>query len=302
MALRHPAVYGQALLSAGEATRVYGATADLTGPTENGLLRQAFPDRFFQVGIAEANMAGMAGGMARCGLIPFIHTFSVFATRRSYDQIAMQLAYPNLNAKIVGFIPGVDTLLGVSHQAIDDVALMRALPNVHILEPAPGQIAEAVEEALRIEGPVYLRLARANPAAEGRAYPAPKDGLTLLRSGADGLLLASGLMVPIAEKAAESLALQGIQVAVCAVSSLKPINTQIIGLARSVPAVLTVENHSIIGGLGSAVAEMLAEDGTRVKFERIGLRDTFAYGGTTPYLLKTFKMDADAVASALLRR
>lgn len=299
-----PRLYGEALLAAARRDpRIVALTADLTGPTETGLLRDALPDRFYQAGIAEANMVGMAGGMARCGRIPFIHTFSVFATRRSYDQIAMQLAYPGLNAKVVGFIPGVDTLLGVSHQAIDDIAMMRALPRMQVLEPAPGQVGDAVRQALQYEGPVYLRLARGSAAdTQAGAYPEPADGVAMLRHGGDGLLMACGLMVPIAQQAASLLAERGIEVGVLAVTTLKPVSEAIVGLARAVPTVVTVENHSIIGGLGSAVAELLAENRVAVNFERVGLRDTFAYGGTTPYLMKAFGMDADAVAAAVLRQ
>jgi transketolase len=298
-----PRHYGEALLAAArDDARIVALTADLTGPTETDLMRDAMPKRFYQVGISEANMAGMAGGMARCGHIPFIHTFSVFATRRSYDQIAMQLAYPGLNAKIVGFIPGIDTLLGVSHQAIDDIALMRALPRMRVLEPAPGQVAHAVREALAYEGPVYLRLARKSGGNAASTYPEPVDGITEIRQGGDGLLLACGLMVPIAQQAAEQLAAQGIEVGVAAVTTLKPMSAKVLALAQATPVVVTVENHSIIGGLGTAVAELLAEEGVCVNFERVGLRDTFAYGGTTPYLMKTFGMDADAVVEAVLRQ
>lgn len=289
-------IYGEALLAAARRDpRIVALTADLTGPTETDIFRDALPERFYQAGIAEANMVGMAGGMARCGHIPFVHTFSVFATRRAYDQVAMQVAYPGLNVKLVGFIPGVDTLLGVSHQAIDDIALMRALPGMRILEPAAGQAAAAVEEALAHDGPVYLRLARANPAAAAADYPPPKDGLVRLRPGRDGLLLACGLGIPAAEAAAAELARQGRDVGVVAVTSLKPLNPAIAEMARQVPTVLTVENHSVIGGLGSAVAELLMENKVMVNFARVGVRDKFTHGGTTPYLMAKFEMDAAAI-------
>lgn len=299
-----PRLYGEALLAAARKdTRIVALTADLASSTETDMIRDALPDRYYQVGIAEANMIGMAGGMARCGNIPLVHTFSVFATRRCYDQIAMQLAYPKLNAKIVGFIPGIDTLLGVSHQAIDDIALMRALPNMRIIEPAPGQVADALNDALAYEGPVYLRLARMQASAPGNTgNKVSEEGMTISRSGADGLLIASGLMVSEAEKAADLLAEKGLNVSVAVISTLKPISRKIIELAKAVPTVLTVENHSIIGGLGSAVAELLAENKVAVNFDRIGLRDTFAYGGTTPYLMKTFKLDAAAIVELFVKR
>lgn len=295
-------IYGEALLAAARRDpRIVALTADLSGPTETDIFRDALPNRFYQAGIAEANMVGMAGGMARCGCIPFVHTFSVFATRRTYDQVAMQVAYPGLNVKLVGFIPGVDTLLGVSHQAIDDVALMRALPRMRILEPAAGQAAAAVEEALAYDGPVYLRLARANGATPAASRPSSEQGLARLRAGRDGLLLASGLSIPIAEAAAAELARQGKDVGVVAVTSLKPLNPAIAAMAREVPTVITVENHSIIGGLGSAVAELLMENKVAVNFARVGVRDTFTHGGTTPYLMAEFGMDAPAVVREFLR-
>ncbi|MFC4276277.1 transketolase family protein [Achromobacter aloeverae] len=289
--------YGSALLAAARRDpRIVALTADLSGPTETDLLRDALPDQFFQVGIAEANMMGMAGGMARCGRIPFVHTFSVFATRRAYDQVAMQIAYPRLNAKVVGFIPGLDTLLGVSHQAIDDIAMMRALPNMRILEPAPGQVEDAVAEAVAHDGPVYLRLARAKPQAAGAvAPPSAGRGYTRLREGADGLILASGLGVPEAHDAAERLAARGIHVGVVAVTRLKPLSADLLALARAAGTVLTVENHSIVGGLGSALAEQIAEAGCALRFARVGVPDAFGYGATTPYLFREFGMDAEGI-------
>ncbi|WP_251864094.1 transketolase C-terminal domain-containing protein [Achromobacter sp. Marseille-Q4962] len=295
-----PKPYGQALLEAARRDpRIVALTADLSGPTETDLIRDALPAQFFQAGIAEANMVGMAGGMARCGCIPFVHTFSVFATRRAYDQVAMQLAYPNLNAKLVGFIPGLDTLLGVSHQAIDDIALMRALPNMRIIEPAPGQTAQAVAEALAHEGPVYLRLARAGGGAGKAGIPAA-NGLARLRAGRDGLLLACGLSVPAAQAAAGQLQERGLDVGVIAVTRLKPLPEELLAHVLEAGTVLTIENHSVIGGLGAAVAEAIAESGRAVRFKRIGVPDRFAYGASTPYLMREFGLDAPAVVEAFL--
>src|SRR5580693_4959435 len=160
--------YGQALLAAAKANdRIVCLGADLSQPTETYLFRDELPDRFFMLGIQEANMIGVASGMARCGDIPFAHSFCVFVTRRVYDQVAMQVAYPRTNVKIVGFIPGLTTQLGVSHQAIDDIALMRSLPNMTVVEPCgPEQVPAAVQAALAHEGPVYLRLSLASQAAD----------------------------------------------------------------------------------------------------------------------------------------
>lgn len=299
-------VYGEVLLAAALADeRIVALSADLTSATEIDLFRDELPNRFFQVGIAEANMIGIAGGMARSGDMPFVHSFSVFATRRCYDQIAMQLAYPRSNVKIVGFIPGLTTLLGVSHQAIDDVALMRALPNMTIIEPADvRQVPAAVQAAVAHDGPVYLRLRRADgpPPDDPQPLPLQRGQLAMLRDGSDGVILAAGLMCAVAEAAADRLASQGLSVAVANVATLKPLdNAGVIALAQRLRTVVTAENHSIIGGLGSAVAECLLEAGVHVGFERVGVRDCFAEGGSTPYLLARYGLDANAVVAAFLR-
>lgn len=297
-------VYGEALLQAAQRDpRIVALSADLTAATEIDLFRDTLPDRFFQVGIAEANMIGIAGGMARQGDVAFVHTFSVFATRRCYDQIAMQAAYPRTNVKIVGFIPGLTTMLGISHQAIDDVALMRALPNMTVIEPCDArQIPAAVAATVAHEGPVYLRLKRPDgPQPEGE-LPLQRGRLALLRDGSDGVIFASGVMCAAALQAAERLAAQGVSVAVANVATLKPLDEDgIAALAARCGSVVTAENHSIIGGLGSAVAECLLERGVHAGFERIGVRDCFAEGGSTPYLLARYGLDAEAIAAAMLR-
>ncbi len=300
-------VYGEALLAAGRADpRIVALTADLTAATETDLFRDELPGRFFQVGIAEANMVGIAGGMARMGDVPFVHSFSVFATRRCYDQIAMQLAYPGTNVKVVGFIPGLTTMLGPSHQAIDDIALMRALPNMTVIEPADvRQVPAAVQAAAAHEGPVYLRIKRADapPPEPLETTPLVRGRLDLLRPGRDGVIFASGLMCSNALDAAEKLAQAGLSVAVANVSTLKPLDEAAVQrLAVDCGGVVvSAENHSIIGGLGSAIAECLMESGVRASFERVGVKDRFAEGGSTPYLLQRYGLDADAIGAAFRR-
>lgn len=299
-------VYGEALLQIGRADpRIVVLSADLTAATETDLFRDELPERFFQAGIAEANMIGMAGGMARQGDVPFVHSFSVFATRRCYDQIAMQAAYPNLPVKVVGFIPGLTTLLGPSHQAIDDIALMRALPNMTVIEPADvRQIPAAVQAAVAHQGPVYLRIKRADasPPEPLHTTPLVRGKLDRLREGRDGVIFASGLMCATALEAAEMLAAEGLSVSVANVSTLKPLDTQGVSeLTKCGRVVVTAENHSIIGGLGSAVAEHLLESGMHVGFERVGVRDCFAEGGSTPYLLQRYGLDATAIVAAFRR-
>lgn len=299
-------VYGEALLAAAQADpRIVALSADLTAATETDLFRDTLPARFFQVGIAEANMVGIAGGMARQGDVPFVHSFSVFATRRCYDQIAMQAAYPNLPVKIVGFIPGLTTMLGPSHQAIDDIALMRALPNMTVIEPAEiGQVPAAVRAAVAHDGPVYLRLRRAEgpPPDPLPQLPLTRGRLDLLRDGRDGVVFACGLMCAAAQSAAERLAQEGLSVAVANVSTLKPLDDEgVVALAARCGTVVTAENHSVVGGLGSAVAERLLESGVRVGFERVGVLDRFAEGGSTPYLLARYGLDAAAIVAAFRR-
>jgi transketolase len=300
-----PKVYGEALVAAGRLdARIVCLAADLRGPTETDLFATAFPDRFVEAGIAEANMIGMASGMARCGDIPFVHSFCVFVTRRCFDQIAMQVAYPKLPVKIVGFLPGLTTALGVSHQAIDDIALMRALPNMTIIEPSgPEQMAASVSAALAVNGPVYLRMKRPDAGAPVReARPLKAGRGEILRPGRDGTIIACGISVAAALQAAETLAVEGIDAGVVNMATVKPLDAPlVVACARKTGVIVTAENHSIIGGLGSAVAETLLEAGVAVGFERVGVRDCFAEGGSTPYLQTKYGLDAPAIAAAFRR-
>ncbi len=300
-----PRCYGDALLAAARRDpRIVVLTADLATPTETDVFRDALPERYHNVGIAEANMIGIAGGMARCGEIPFVHTFCAFATKRCFDQITMQAAYPNLPVKIVGFLPGVATLLGVSHQAIEDVAIMRTIPNMLVLDPSAQEYhASAVEVALAHDGPAYLRLKRpeAPPADEIVPKPLEKGKGILAREGSDLTIIAAGLSVEHALKAAEDLAGKRISASVVDMPSIKPIDAEmILERARTTGAVVTAENHSIVGGLGSAVAEVLADEGLGLPFKRVGLADRFAEGGSTDYLLTKYGLDSVAIAGAAL--
>ncbi|MBL3675762.1 hypothetical protein JL111_20090 [Paracoccus sp. KCTC 42845] len=298
-----PSLYGEAIVRLAEAdARVVCLGADLTASTETNLFQDRFPDRLFHMGIAEANMVGAAAGMARSGDIPFLHSFSVFATRRCYDQIAMQMAYPRTNVKIAGFMPGLSTLLGVSHQAIDDVALIRALPNMMVMEPGlPEDVHAIVQAAYLMTGPVYMRMRRfenpANPSIPVSANDVLKG--RILREGNDVAILTSGMMVDVSLQAAEALASTGVEARVINICTLKPLNEDIVTTAaKECGAVVTAENHSIIGGLGSAVAETLMEAGLTVPFKRVGIADTFAEGGSTPYLFQKYGLSAAAVENA----
>ena len=295
--------YGTALYRAAQAdSRIVCLSADLTRPTETHLMRERLPERFFSIGIQEANMIGAASGMARCGDMPFVHSFCVFVTRRVYDQVAMQVAYPRTNVKIVGFIPGLTTPLGVSHQAIDDMALMRSLPNMTVVEPCgPEQVQAAVQAVVAYEGPVYLRLSLASQVTD---VTRPLMGLNIgqgqvLVEGTDVAILATGMMVRQALEARDLLAQHGLSATVVNIHTLKPLDTQLLDrLARNHRAVLTAENHSTVGGLGAAVAEYLALRSLPVRFAMVGVRDTFAEGGNTVYLMKKYGLDAEHITAA----
>ncbi len=298
-----PRSYGDALVAAAQNDpRIVCLTADLATPTETDVFRDTLPDRYHNVGIAEANMVGLASGMARTGEIPFVHTFCAFATKRCYDQITMQAAYPNLAVKIVGFLPGVATLLGVSHQAIEDVAIMRAVPNMLVLEPSgPEYHAAAVAVALDHHGPAYLRLKRPETPPEAEIVPRTfeKGKGVVAREGRDATVFAAGLSVAQALTAAEALAAEGIDLGVVDMASIKPLDAELIrDRAQATGALVTAENHSIIGGLGSAVAEVLADAGIGLPFKRVGLADRFAEGGSTGYLFRKYGLDATAIAAA----
>lgn len=298
-----PRSYGDALVeAANKDSRIVALCADLVPPTETDRFRDELPERFHNVGIAEANMIGLAGGMARSGEIPFVHSFCAFATKRCFDQITMQAAYPNLPMKIVGFLPGIATILGVSHQANEDIALMRSVPNMMVLEPSgPEYHAAAVKMALEWEGPVYLRIKRPErpPESEISARDLKLGKGVVRRDGRDMSIIASGIEVPEAISAATALESEGISVRVVDMASIKPLDAELVlKCARETGAIVTAENHTVIGGLGSAVAETLAEAGIGLPFRRIGVQDRFCEGGSTAYLLKKFGMDSTAIAES----
>jgi len=294
-----PRSYGDALVEAAlQDERIVALCADLVPPTETDRFRDELPDRFLNTGIAEANMIGMAGGMARSGEIPFCHSFCAFITKRVLDQITMQAAYPNLPVKIIGFLPGIATILGVSHQAIEDVAIMRAVPNMAIFEPSgPEYHAAMVKMALEWDGPVYLRMKRPDTTPEAFTPQSLEIGKGVIRrEGSDITIISAGICIPEALIAAETLAKDGIEARIVDMASIKPIDENLIlESAQKTGAIITVENHSIIGGLGSAVAETLMEAGIGLPFKRVGINDQFCEGGTTSYLMNKFGIDHSGI-------
>jgi transketolase len=287
--------YGRALVNlARERTEILCLTGDLTRQTEIDLFQERIPERFIHAGMAEANMMSMAGALARRGFLPFVHTFGVFATRRPLDQIVNSVAYPNLPVRIVGFMPGVSSPGGPSHQAIEDVALMRAIPNMTVIDVADAtQIRVALPFIADVPGPVYLRLKR----GEIPVIFEDDDEFSLTRAqtlieGSDLAVIASGMMLSAAISAAGTLAAASASVSVVNVPVIKPLDAETITrTVRGVSAVITAENHSVIGGLGSAVAETMAEAGLGRPLRRIGLRDTFAEGArTVPPLFRKYRL------------
>lgn len=274
-------------------------SADLTGSTEIDDFREAYPDRFFSMGMTEQNMLSFAGGLAREGYTPFIHTFAVFIYRRALDQIAISVAYPNLPVRLFGFLPGITTPGGATHQAIEDVAVMRALPNMTVLECGDATDVESVlDVAQSIPGPVYVRMLRGEiPRLFDASEPIRLGEARLLRQGTDICLLSTGICTEEAMRVTHVLAERGVSVEHLHVSTLKPFDDPRVLEAVSRPryGVITMENHSIIGGLGTAAAEMMAEHGIGRRLVRIGLRDTFAHGGSRRYLMRHYGIDAMAL-------
>jgi transketolase len=278
---------------------------DLAKSTEIDTFQDAFPDRFFDLGMTEQNIMSIAGGMARSGDLPFVHTFGVFATRRPYDQVAMSIAYPRLDVKIVGFLPGLTTPGGVTHQAIDDLALMRALPNVAVYDPVDAvELRQIVRVAAEHPGPVYIRGLRGQVPVlfDEREYRPSIGKAAWVREGDDATIISAGVMTIEALQAADDLAAVGLRVGVLHSPSVKPLDeASIVAAARATGIVVTAENHSIIGGLGSAVAETLLENGVTVSFARVGVRDTYAEGGSPAYLFDKYGLSARHIAATVQR-
>jgi transketolase len=299
--------YGTALVElARQRPEVTCLGADLTRQTETDLFRDELSDRFINVGMAEANMISIAGGLARAGRVVFVNTFGVFCTRRCFDQIAMSVAYPNLSVKIVGFMPGLSSPGGPSHQAIEDVALMRALPNFTVIEPADAiETREAVAAIAALPGPVYLRLKRGEiPLIFDDDHRLDLHSAQILigGEGCDVCIVASGMMLPAALAAARTLAENGVSVAVLNVPVIKPLDgATIINVARGSRVVITAENHTIVGGLGSAVAEVLAEAAVSARLRRVGIADTFAEAGSREFLFAKYGLGTQDIINAAWR-
>ncbi len=294
--------YGEELVRLGAENKdVVVLDADLSKSTKTHDFMKNYPDRFFNMGIAEANMMVTAAGLATVGKIPFASTFAMFATGRAFEQIRNSIAYPRLNVKIAathaGITVGED---GGSHQSIEDIAIMRALPGMTVFVPADAvETKAAIRAAAEIKGPVYIRLGRSGvPVLHGEDFTFTPGEAVTLREGSDVAIMAAGIMVSIALEAAEKLSGEGIEATVLDVHTIKPLDIfAVVEAAGTCGAVVTAEEHSIIGGLGSAVAETLAEH-RPVPMQRVGVRDTFGESGKPDELLKHFGLTADEIVKA----
>ncbi|MCX7796381.1 MAG: transketolase family protein [bacterium] len=295
-------VYGETLLELG---RIYEnlvvLDADVSKSTKTISFAKAFPDRFFDVGIAEANLMGISAGIASTGKIVFASTFSVFASGRAYDQVRQSIAYPNRNVKIVathcGITAGED---GAMHQAFEDIALMRSIPNMRVIAPSDGvETRKVIEKIAELPGPFYVRLARpATPVIFDESYEFKLGRGTILREGKDGVVVACGIMTYIALDAVKILLKDGIDIGVVNMSSIKPIDIGLISsLSKKYRYIFSCEDHNIIGGLGSAIAEVLPP--TEARLIRIGLNDEFGDSGKFEELLKFYKLDPFSIAERI---
>ena len=273
--------------------------ADLAAATKTGTFKKAHPDRFFDCGIAESNMIGIAAGLATCGKIPFAASFAMFSAGRAYEQIRNSVGYPKLNVKVVGSHAGISVGEdGATHQCNEDIALMRTIPGMVVMCPADDVEAKAaVRAALEYEGPVYIRFGRAAvPVINDRPdYQFEIGKGSVVREGKDVTIVATGICVDSALGAAEKLAAEGIQAEVVSICTIKPLDEDIIvNSARKTGKVVTVEEHSVIGGLGSAVCDCLcAKLPTPVK--KLGMQDVFGESGSAAALVAKYGLDAEGV-------
>ncbi len=293
--------YGKALVELGNVnSKVIVLDADLAKATKTVGFREAFPDRFFDTGIAESNMMGVAGGLATTGYTVFASSFAMFAAGRAFEQVRNTIGYPHLNVKIgathAGISVGED---GASHQCCEDIALMRTIPGMTIINPADDvEARQAVFAAAETDGPFYLRFGRlAVPRLFDENHKFEIGKGNVLKDGSDVSIIATGLMVNEALKAAEQLAGEGISARVVNMATIKPLDKElVIDCAKKTGAIVTAEEHSVIGGLGGAVSEVVCES-VPVPVVRVGVMDTFGSSGPALEVLKLYGLDSDTIAA-----
>ena len=299
MAMATREAYGKALVELGAKNKdVVVLDADLSKSTKTADFQKVYPDRFFNIGISEQDMMVTAAGLATCGKIPFASTFAIFATGRAYEQVRNSIGYPHLNVKIAathaGITVGED---GATHQSIEDISLMRGIPGMVVINPADAEeTRQAIFAAAEHYGPVYIRLGRmAVPDIHDQNYKFQLGKGEVIREGKDIAIIATGVMVAIAIEAADKLKEEGIEATVVNIHTIKPIDKDlIVEVAKKTGKVITAEEHSIIGGLGSAVAEVLSEE-YPVKVKRIGIKDQFGQSGSPKELLKYYGLTAEGI-------
>ena len=300
-----PAPFGNALVAlAAHRPEIVGLSADLAKYTDLHIFAKAYPGRFYQMGMAEQVLVSAAAGLAREGALPFVTTYAVFASRRAYDFICLAIAEEKLNVKIVCALPGLTTGYGPSHQATDDIAIFRAMPNLTVIDPCDAlDIEQAVPAIAAHDGPVYMRLLRGNVPVvlEEYGYQFKLGQAAMLRDGAEALVISSGLMTMRALEAANLLEADRVGLAVLHVPTIKPLDEARILEAASRPGRLVVvaENHSEIGGLGEAVARLLLLHGVTPVFRQIALPDAFLAAGALPTLHDRYGISAEAVAQRI---
>lgn len=302
------APFGKALVAyAAEHPEVVGMTADLAKYTDLHLFSQAYPERFFQLGMAEQLLMGAAGGMAKTGLVPFATTYAVFGTRRAYDFIHQVIAEENLNVKICCALPGLTTGYGPSHQATEDIAMMRAIPGMTVVDPCDAlDIEQAVPQIAAHCGPVYMRLLRGNVplVLDEYNYKFELGKAKMLREGGDVLVISSGFMTMRALEAAKQLQADKVDVAVLHCPTIKPLDAAAILTEVRKPGRLVVvaENHSVIGGLGEAIASLLLrESAAPAKFHFLGLPDKFLDAGALPTLHDRYGISVEKICESIKR-
>lgn len=296
--------YGEALRDFAEKYDFVVLDADLASATKTGIFKKAYPDRFFNTGIAEGNMIGVAAGIAATGKTVFASSFAMFAAGRAYEQIRNTIGYPHLNVKIgathAGITVGED---GATHQCFEDVALMRSIPGMVVISPADSiEARAAVEFAINYKGPVYLRFSRmaTEDIFDEATYKFELGKGQILKEGNDVTIISTGIMASFALEAANTLAGDGINARVINLASIKPIDEEIIiKAAKETGAIVTVEDHSVIGGLGTAVAEVLAAKSPAV-LRKIGFQDEFGRSGKPAELFKIYKMTPDDIKNAAI--
>lgn len=293
--------YGNALVELGKMhENIVVLDADLAGATKSGTFKKAFPGRHFNCGIAECNMVGVGAGLSTMGLVPFVSTFAMFAAGRAYEQVRNTIGYPHLNVKICathgGISVGED---GASHQCCEDFGLMRTIPGMTVMCPSDDvEARKMVHAAYEMEGPVYIRFGRAaTPVYHDETFSFTVGKGEVLQDGTDVAIIATGILVPEAIEAGKRLAAEGIKARIINMATIKPLDEELmIRAAKECGRIVTVEEHNILGGLGEAVAAVVAEY-VPVPVHRIGVRDEFGHSGPATELLKQFGLTADEIVA-----